>query len=270
MDGFHYSLDLGLNRLPTLQGPVHNLQKARHHPDVAQCMIDEEVAKGHMLGPFTEPPFPNMVFSPINLVPKAGSEGKLCLIHDLSYPYNEESVNVINFAIHIGPTAVACRLDIHAAYRNAPLNYHSIIVLGPAPKGKQMFTYSFPLINSSSCTIFERIVTIIEWIVKFHRKIRWLKHYLDDYIMLTNSLTALVQQMQKVTDIMIAIGMPLAEEKTLGPRPIKEFLGMVLNFLQQLLQIPDKKKEKCLHLLTDMVQKYHAREKSQYVKYNGL
>ena len=33
-------------------------------------MIDEEVTKGHMLGPFTEPPFPNMVFSPINLVPK--------------------------------------------------------------------------------------------------------------------------------------------------------------------------------------------------------
>ena len=54
--------------------------------------------------------------------------------------------------------------------------------------------------------------------------------------MLTNSLTVLVQQMQKFTDIMIAIGMPLAEEKTLGPGPVTEFLGMVLNFLQQLLR----------------------------------
>ena len=38
--------------------------------------------------------------------------------------------------------------------------------------------------------------------------------------MLANSLAILFQQMQKFTDIMVAIGMPLAEEKTLGPGPV--------------------------------------------------
>ena len=93
VDGFRHGFDLGLTRSPKPRGPVRNLRKARHHPEVAQRMIDEEVAKGHMLGPFTEPPFPNMVFSPINLVPKAGSDDKFRLIHDLSYPYNKESMN---------------------------------------------------------------------------------------------------------------------------------------------------------------------------------
>ena len=79
--------------------------------------------------------------------------------------------------------------------------------------------------------------------------------------MLATSLAILVQQMQKFTDIMVVIGMPLAEEKTLGPGPMIEFLGMVLNFMHQLLQIPDKKKAKCLLLLSEMIDKYHAREK---------
>ena len=81
--------------------------------------------------------------------------------------------------------------------------------------------------------------------------------------MLANSLMVLVQQMQKFTDIMVAIGMLLAEEKTLGPGPIIEFLGMVLNFLQQLLQIglPKKKKDHCLDLLNEMVGLYHTHQK---------
>ena len=53
-----------------------------------------------------------------------------------------------------------------------------------------------PFRAGSSCAIFEWIATMIEWIVKYQGKILYLKHYLDDYIMLANSLTVLVQQMQ--------------------------------------------------------------------------
>ena len=60
---------------------------------------------------------------------------------------------------------------------------------------------------------------------------------------------------------MVAIWMPLAKEKTLGPGPVIEFLGMVLNFLQQLLQILKKKKDRCLHLLNEMVGLYHTHQK---------
>ena len=251
---FHHSFNLGLSCSPSPRGPMQNLRMACQHPDVTRAMIDNDVAKGHMLGPFDTPPFENMVFSPINLVPKAGSEGKFCLIHNLSYPYTDDSINasipqeccwvqythlddVINLALQIGTSTVACCLDICSAYHNAPLNFQSIIVLGLSINGKIYVNVCLPFGAGSSCAIFERIATIIEWIVKYHGKIPYLKHYLNDYIMLANSLMVLAQQMQKFTDIMVAIGMPLAEEKTLGPGPIIEFLGMVLNFLQQLLQI---------------------------------
>ena len=55
--------------------------------------MEKELKLGHMLGPFDEPPLPDMVFSPLHLVPKAGSENKYRLIHNLAFPYNEESVN---------------------------------------------------------------------------------------------------------------------------------------------------------------------------------
>ena len=254
VDGFHHGFDLGLSCSPSPRGPVQNLRMARRHPDVAQAMIDNDVAKGHMLGPFDTPLFENMVFSPINLVPKARSEAKFCLIHNLSYPYTDDSINacilqehcwvqythlddVINLALQIGTSTVACHLDICSAYHNGPLNFLSIIILRLLINGKIYMNVCLPFGAGSSCAIFERIATIIEWIVKYHGKIPYLKHYLNDYIMLANSLTVLAQQIQKFTDIVVAIRMPLAEEKTLGPGPIIEFLGMVLNFLQQLLQI---------------------------------
>ena len=65
----------------------------RLHPEKVQELVDKEIKKGHMLGPFDQPPLPNMVYSLLNLVPKAGLEGEFRLIHDLAYPYNDESIN---------------------------------------------------------------------------------------------------------------------------------------------------------------------------------
>ena len=49
--------------------------------------------------------------------------------------------------------------------------------------------------------------------------------------------------------------MPIAEEKTLGPSPVIEFLGMVLDFLRQLITMPEKKRSECLKQLDIMLDK---------------
>ena len=55
--------------------------------------MQKELAKGNIAGPFCQPPFSPFIISPIGLVPKKDS-GKFRMIHDLSYPKNEEtSVN---------------------------------------------------------------------------------------------------------------------------------------------------------------------------------
>ena len=95
VDGFTNGFSLGMTSEPEPRGPCENLSGVLDNPLVAQQMVDEEVAKGHMLSPFDEPPLPNLIYSPINLVPKG--EDDFRLIHDLLYPY--DGVNSINDCI---------------------------------------------------------------------------------------------------------------------------------------------------------------------------
>ena len=93
MNGFWHGFDLGLTRFPKLRPPCKNLHEVRWNPEITQQLVDKEVQKDHIAGYFKVPPLPNMVYSPLNLVPKAGNKGKFWLIHNLSYPCNDQSVN---------------------------------------------------------------------------------------------------------------------------------------------------------------------------------
>ena len=179
VQGFRIGFNLGLTCQPPPWPPCRNLREAHYKPHIAQAMIDEEVRKGHMAGPFAEPPFPNMVFSPINLVPKVGAPPdapeikKYRLIHDLSHLYNDNSVNVcipkeaasvqyaqlddiIQMALQIGMMMVVCHIDTRADFRNAPLNFRSILVLGLSINGKIYINIFLPFSAVTSCAIFEK------------------------------------------------------------------------------------------------------------------
>ena len=132
-DGF----DLGITHSLKPRPPCANSREVQWHPKITQKkLVDKEVKLGHILSRFNDPPFPNMVFSPLNIIPKAGDqdaedEKKWKLIHDLTFPYNEESVNscipeenssveyhyideVIRMAIAIGTRTCGCRM--HAPF----------------------------------------------------------------------------------------------------------------------------------------------------------
>ena len=82
-----------MSRCPDPRPPCENSQAVQQKPEITQALVDEEVAKGHMLGPFDTPPLDDMVYLPINIVPK-GDTDKYHLIHDLAYPYDSnQSVN---------------------------------------------------------------------------------------------------------------------------------------------------------------------------------
>ena len=54
--------------------------------------IYNEVNTERIAGPFSHPPFKNMKISPLSLREKS-EKGKFRLLHNLSYPYNEDAVN---------------------------------------------------------------------------------------------------------------------------------------------------------------------------------
>ncbi len=94
--------------------------------------MQDEVAKGYKLGPFTAPPFEQFKCSPISFMPKQDL-AKVRLIHNLSHPFHGNSVNAL-----ITPQEAAVQYqkfeDIIAMVRAA----------GPAAElGKFDLTYTY-------------------------------------------------------------------------------------------------------------------------------
>ena len=134
VSGFHDGFCLGFVHLPQPNQPCENSSRVQKHPDIAQALVDEEVAKGHMLGLFNEPPIKGLVYSPIKIVPKPN--GKHRLIHDLAHPYDHQtSVNaciperistvhykhideIIDMALQMGISITGSHIDIKAAFCN--------------------------------------------------------------------------------------------------------------------------------------------------------
>ena len=55
VDGFRNGFKVGMTRRPKPREPGKNLREVERNPEVTQRIIDEEVRKGHILGPFKEP-----------------------------------------------------------------------------------------------------------------------------------------------------------------------------------------------------------------------
>ena len=90
MQGFRFGLHLKYNGPP--QGRVlPNLASARQFPKQLQQCLNKEIVKGQIFGPFKHKRYPNLICSPVGMVPKK-ELGKMCMITHLSYP-TEQSIN---------------------------------------------------------------------------------------------------------------------------------------------------------------------------------
>ena len=70
VEGYTKGFSLGIEREPKPREPCKNSQAVQQSPEIAQKLVDEEVSKGHIIGPFDTPPIPGLVYSPINIVRK--------------------------------------------------------------------------------------------------------------------------------------------------------------------------------------------------------
>ena len=229
VDGFTNGFSLGMMSEPELRGPCENLSGVLENPLIAQQMVDEEVAKGHMLGPFDEPPLPNLIYLPINLVPKG--EDDFRLIHDLLYPYDGvNSINdcippcnsrvhyhsiddVIDIALRLGQTATGSRVDIAHAFRNLGIRLEDIRFLAFTLNGKIYLNISLPFGAASSCCIFEKVATLLQWIVTNETGRDSISHYLDDFPLLGALWDETKQFVEVFYDIMARVRMPIAKHR---------------------------------------------------------
>ena len=64
---------------------------AKLDPQLIRDWLNKEIQLGRMLGPFKEPPFPDLMCLPVGLVPKKDTDEMRMIMH-LSYPYGQ-SIN---------------------------------------------------------------------------------------------------------------------------------------------------------------------------------
>ena len=219
-----------------------------------------------MLGPYPSMPIPDLICSPLNLVKKAGEDNKFRLIHNLAYPYNENAVNtnipdhkakviyqqfdlVIKLGLKHGRSAHASKLDFDAAFRNFPIILSNLEVLGFTLEEQFFINSSMAFGARSSCKIFEEFACAIQWIMEKRTKSKDLSHYLDDFIMVHAIKSTCQWYMSEMIELCHRIGVPLSGKKAEGPTQVITFLGLLIDFLNQIITIPREKVEKAMNLV---------------------
>lgn len=219
--------------------------------------LKEEVRKGRVLGPFATPPHPNLHTSPITAIEKK-KRGTYRLIHNLSAPRGG-SVNdaipahlksvaycyvqdVVQHILQSGAEGqYMCKLDIKEAFRIVPVHPEDWKWLGMQIDGSYYMDTTLPMGCSTSCAIFQSITRALCWMARQRMPGIAIFGYLDDFLIVSNSKDAADQHMTGFCELCHCLGIPLADEKTVGPTTRLTFLGIGIDTLVRRLFLDDEK-----------------------------
>ncbi len=262
LDGFKYGFPLGHHNDP-ISNELNHVKISEEKMIILQQKINTEVALGRVAGPFSEPPFSNFQISPVNLREKS-TPGAFRLLHNLSYPYNEHSINsnisdddksVKYSSIHDAikslsnflPGSYLAKTDIADAFRLIPIQPCDHPKLGMRINGKYYYDKTLPMGASSSCSLFESFSTAIEHIFKHYAKKVTVLHYLDDFLIIAQSKTACTLYLDLLLSLCKDMGIPISEKKTCTPSICTVFLGIELDTIKCCARLPLDKLTTYLH-----------------------
>ena len=245
-----------------------NLQSLIGNENIALDIALKEVQLGRVAGPFPCIPLPNLRISPVGLVPK--KDGSWRLIHHLSYPENA-SVNdfidekycslryssfdtALEMLAMLGQGAIAARLDIKSAFRLLPIDPKDFELLGFKISNYYFVDKCLPFGCSLSCNLFEKFATFLEWELKRRSNSENVVHYLDDFLVAgaaqSNDCAYLMSEFKGMCE---QFGVPMAEEKTIGPTSVLTFLGLEINTNHMTVSIPQDKLQRLYDELSSLL-----------------
>lgn len=267
-EGFSQGFSIGYegNRVPFCSP---NLKSALEMPEVVDRKLAKELALGRIAGPFDEPPFQNFRTSPIGLQPKK-TPGEFRVIHHLSYPQGS-SINdgiprekasvhyaTIDDAIakikQVGQGCYLAKTDIESAFRLLPINPADYSLLGFKWKGKFYYDKCLPMGCSSSCSIFEKFSSALEWIACNKLNIPEAIHILDDFLFIVRTKPNCHASLNIFEAFCDESKIPLVVAKTVGPDTELPFAGVELDTVKSEARLPADKLNKCRMLLAGFLQ----------------
>ena len=173
--GFWFGFSLKYNG-PGVNRQPHNLPTAFTHSHQLWKSVMKEVSLGCVLGPFKVQPICPLICSLVGMVEKKNST-VMCHITHLSHPQGSsinsciapEDAETHYQTFEAAVQLVACHAkgaymakeDFKSAFRNVPMRYQDMNLLGIKVQGKFFIDCALPFGASISCAIFEDISTLI-------------------------------------------------------------------------------------------------------------
>lgn len=241
-----------------------NLKSAIEQPLVVITKLNKEREAGRVAGPFAAPPFSTFVSSPLGIVPKKVPT-EFRLIHHLSYPKGSsvndsipDNCSSVHYASigdaipiikRLGAGCYMAKTDIKSAFRIIPIHPSDYSLLGMKWDEAYYFDRCLPMGCSSSCAIFEAFSTSLEWISKNCLGASAVLHILDDFLFIASSVEKCRDDLLQFLTMCDYLGVPIAQEKTVGPDTTLEFAGITLDSVRMEARLPEDKLQKCRTLL---------------------
>jgi hypothetical protein len=262
VNGFTYGFRIQHQGIVSGPTPVNDPSISQHF-EIALQKINKELSAGRMKGPYSSPPFKHFRISPIKLVEKS-TPGSYRLIHNLSWPYDDTSINAnipdpsktvkyanINTAIQLimqfPKPSVTRKTDIAHAFKIIPIHPSDHHKLGMKLGEDYYYDVTLPQGCSSACQIFEEFSTALQAIYDFNAQTGLSTHYLDDFFFVDPSPSISASNELLFDTICTDIGVPQAPDKKTTASFLTEFLGLLLDSENWRVSLPQSK----LTLYTD-------------------
>lgn len=268
INGLQFGFHTGFQTIPETPFECKNLRSAEKHSECVGDLIQQEVNKGYLLGPFRDIPFKNYRINPIGVAEGKYSKKKR-LIVDMSAPHDNEDIPSLNNLIdkqefsltyvkiddavslikHLGLGSFLIKTDITDAFKNIPILEELWPFHGIKWKDNYYFYKRLVFGSRSSPKIFDYLSTAVCWIAKNVFDISNVLHLLDDFLVVVPPWGDAFEVMHRFLNIFKELGIPLSSKKTEGPCNEIEYLGLYLDSAKMETRLPREKLTRITELL---------------------
>lgn len=259
-EGFQSGFHTGISPLPETSLECKNLLSAIESPDLLRNLLESEMSKGFLMGPFSAPPFPVYRVSPIGIAYGKYS-GKPRIIVDQSAPHKSASHSSINELIskseyslkytsiddairkieQLGRGTLMCKTDMSDAFKQISVHPDLWPFQCIKFQGKYMVYTRLTFGSRSSPAIFDKFSQAVAWIARNVFSVENLLYLLDDFISFSPTGSDGAECMVKLLRVFQELNVPLSAKKTVGPTTRIEYLGLILDSQLMTCELPPEK-----------------------------
>ena len=265
IEGFTHGFRIGYEGDRISPSFSNNSRSALSHPREVEGKILSEIDNNRIAGPFSSPPLPGFKISPIAV--RVKENGKIRLLHNLSYPYDSTSINLnipkshttvayqsLEDAIDIlnelyestaSPPFMA-KSDIRDAFRLIPIHPSDYHLLGFSWAGAFYYDKALPMGCASACFIFEKFSDALAYILKRKYRASSTVKVLDDFLFISADSMSCNKSYSDFIHLCEILNVPLAPAKSVPPTNRLVFLGIELDTSDMTARLPDEKAVKYL------------------------